>query len=52
MGAVSIKMYNKFGMVLRIETTVNDVSQFKHYREVQHYDGSKSKGRSDEEEHL
>jgi len=41
MGAVSIKMYDKFGIVLRIETTVNDVSQFRHYREVQHSDGSK-----------
>jgi len=40
MGAVSIKMYDKFGMVLRIETTTNDVSQFKHYREVQCRDGS------------
>ena len=36
----AIKMYDKFGLVLRIETTVNDVSQFKVYREVQHRDGS------------
>jgi len=35
MGAVAIKMYDKFGIILRIETTVNDVSQFKHYREVE-----------------
>jgi hypothetical protein len=28
-------MYDKFGLILRIETTVNDVSQFKHYREVE-----------------
>ena len=41
MGAVSIKMYDKHGIVLRIETTVNDVSQFKHYREVSHRDGTK-----------
>ena len=40
MGATSIKMYDKFGQVLRIETTTNDVSQFKHYREVQRRDGS------------
>ena len=40
MGAVFIKMYDKFGLVLRIETTVNDVSQIKHFREVQHRDGS------------
>lgn len=40
MGAVFIKMYDKFGVVLRIETTVNDISQLKHLREVQHRDGS------------
>jgi len=40
MGAVSIKMYDKFGYVLRIETTTNDVSQFKHSREVQQRDGT------------
>jgi len=32
MGAVSIKMYDKFGVMLRIETTVNNVSQFKIFR--------------------
>jgi len=41
MGAVSIKMYDKFGLVLRIETTVNDVSRFKTYREVNQRDGNK-----------
>ncbi|AJY75602.1 hypothetical protein [Paenibacillus beijingensis] len=40
MGAVSIKMYDKSGNVLRIETMVNDVSQFKHSREVQQRDGT------------
>ena len=40
MGPVSIKMYDKFGLILRIETTVNDVSFFKHYRQVEHRDGS------------
>jgi len=40
MGATSIKMYDKFGYVLRIETTVNDVSQFKISRDVQQRDGS------------
>ncbi|MGI6448857.1 MAG: MarR family transcriptional regulator [Desulfitobacteriia bacterium] len=40
MGAVSIKMYDKFGSVLRIETTANDVSQFKISRDVQHRDGT------------
>jgi len=40
MGKASIKMYDKFGHILRIETTVNDVTFFKHYREVIHRDGS------------
>jgi hypothetical protein len=40
MGPVSIKMYDKFNIVLRIETTVVDVSFFKQYRQVQHRDGS------------
>lgn len=40
MGSCNIKMYDKFGLVLRIETTVNDVSFFKHYRKVEHRDGS------------
>jgi hypothetical protein len=40
MGAVSIKMYDKFALVLRIETTANDVSFFKHHRKVEHRDGS------------
>nr|CBX27725.1 hypothetical protein N47_C17830 [uncultured Desulfobacterium sp.] len=39
MGAVSLKMYDKFGLILRIETTTNDVSQFKHFRKVQQRDG-------------
>ena len=41
MGPVSIKLYDKFGLILRIETTVNDLAFFKHYREVEHRDGSK-----------
>jgi hypothetical protein len=40
MGRVSIKMYDKQGIILRIETTVNDVSFFKHYRKVEHRDGT------------
>jgi hypothetical protein len=40
MGPVSIKMYDKFSFILRIETTVNNVSFFQHYRKVQHRDGS------------
>ncbi len=42
MGPVSIKMYDKFRLILRIETTVVNVSFFKHYRLVEHRDGSKS----------
>ena len=39
-GKASIKMYDKAGIVLRIETTANDVSFFKHHRKVEHRDGS------------
>jgi predicted transcriptional regulator len=42
MGKASIKMYDKYGKILRIETTTNDVSIFKHYREVVHRDGTTS----------
>jgi hypothetical protein len=40
MGPVSIKMYDKLRIILRIETTVNDVSFFKHRRKVEHCDGT------------
>jgi len=40
MGPVSIKLYDKFNIVLRIEITVNDVSFFKQYRQVHHRDGT------------
>ena len=40
MGRNSIKMYDKLGLVLRIETTSNDVTFFKHYRRVEHRDGT------------
>ena len=43
MGAVSIKMYDKFGLILRIEVTVNDVSFFPQYREVIHRNGRREK---------
>jgi hypothetical protein len=33
-----VKMYDKFGRVLRLETTTNDVSFFKHHRKVEHHD--------------
>ena len=41
MGPVSLKLYDKFSLILRIETTVNDLTFFKHYREVEHRDGSR-----------
>lgn len=40
LGKTSLKMYDKQGVVLRIETTANDVSVFKHHREVKHRDGT------------
>lgn len=40
MGPASIKMYDKFGLVLRIETTTNNVSFFKHHRMVEQRDGT------------
>ncbi len=40
MGDVSIKMYDKFGCVLRIESTCNDIGSFRVMREVYHNDGT------------
>jgi len=40
MGPVSIKMYDKFAVVLRIETTVANVSFFQQRRQVHHRDGA------------
>jgi hypothetical protein len=42
-GKCSIKMYDKHGIVLRIETTTNDVSFFKHHRKVEHRHGPASR---------
>lgn len=39
LGKAQVKMYDKFNLVLRIETTVNDVSFFKHHRKVDHRQG-------------
>jgi hypothetical protein len=39
LGKTGVKMYDKFGRVLRLETTTNDVSFFKHHRKVEHKDG-------------
>ncbi len=41
MGPTSIKMYDKEDRVLRIETTANNISHFKHHREVKHRDGTR-----------
>jgi hypothetical protein len=38
-GKTGVKMYDKFGRVLRLETTTNDVSFFQHHRKVEHRDG-------------
>jgi hypothetical protein len=42
MGPTSIKMYDKAGIILRIETTTNNPSWFTHYRTVAHRDGTSS----------
>lgn len=39
MGPAALKMYDKFGRILRIETTANKVSFFKHYRKVEQKNG-------------
>jgi len=40
MGPVAIKLYDKFGLIGRVECTANDVTFFKHHRTVEHRDGS------------
>ena len=40
MGEISVKIYDKFGKILRIEITSNNVSQLKVFRDVQKRDGS------------
>lgn len=42
MGDVSIKMYDKHGTVLRIESTCNNVGAFRVKRKVEHRDGTVS----------
>lgn len=42
MGPAALKMYDKFGRILRIETTANNVSFFKHYREVEQRNGERT----------
>ena len=43
MASNALKLYDKFGCVLRIETTTNNVSFFLHYRTVEHRDGTREK---------
>ena len=40
-GPASIKMYDKHGFILRVETTVNDVTFFHHHRTVEQKDGQR-----------
>ena len=40
MGKTSLKLYAKFGRILRIETTTLDVTFFRHYRELEQRDGT------------
>jgi hypothetical protein len=39
-----LKMYDKFGLLLRVETVINQPGEFQVYRECQHQDGSTSMG--------
>jgi hypothetical protein len=39
MGPTSLKLYDKAGLILRVECTTNDVSFFKHHRWVEQRDG-------------
>ncbi|MCP4408420.1 MAG: MarR family transcriptional regulator [Gammaproteobacteria bacterium] len=41
MGAASIKLYDKLGIMARVECTANDVSFFKHHRWVEQRDGDR-----------
>ena len=41
MRPASIKTYDKFGRILHIEVTVNDVSFFQQHREVIHRNGER-----------
>jgi hypothetical protein len=39
-----LKMYDKLGLLLRVETVINQPGEFKIYRECQHRDGTTTKG--------
>jgi len=40
LGPASLKLYDKHGLILRVETTLNDVSFLRTQRTVQHHDGT------------
>lgn len=40
MGWAAIKLYDKFGLIARVECTANDVTFFSHHRTVEHRDGT------------
>jgi hypothetical protein len=40
MGPTSIKLYDKFALIVRVECTTSDVTFFKHHRLVEHRDGT------------
>ncbi len=40
MGSTSIKLYDKAGIMARVECTSNDISFFKHHRQVEQRDGT------------
>jgi len=50
MGTVSVKIYDKFSRVQRIETTSNDISFSIHHRKVEHRDGHSTRGTGQSEE--
>ncbi len=39
-----LKLYDKFGRIVRVETVINQPGEFKIYRECQHRDGTRSWG--------
>ena len=41
MGSSSIKLYDKFGLMARVECTTNDFSSFKLHRTVEQRDGAR-----------
>jgi hypothetical protein len=52
MGAAGVKVYDKFSRVLRVETTVNDLSFFKHHRSGTPGSARYARTRAAEEDHL